>query len=76
MNNAIEIQTSLARENDVNKALLAWVGLYGGTIIYGANETFTLEVAGMSAEDACDILVECEIINPIEDIWTCIQLQT
>lgn len=70
----VRIECSFVRSIEVNRRLLEFVSLWDGHQIRYTSETcLVLLSKTFTGTELADMLVEAEIINPIEEDWTCSQ---
>ena len=68
----VRIECSLVRSIEVNRGLLEFVGLWDGCQVRYTGETvLILHSNQFTGAELADMLVEAEIINPIEEDWIC-----
>lgn len=68
----VRIEATPGRCNVINRGLLEFVGLCGGShVVYEGETTLTLHNREFSGPELADLLVEAEVIDPTKDEWTC-----
>lgn len=68
----VRIECSFVRSVEVNRGLLEFVSLWDECQVCYTGETcLILHSKQFTGAELCDMLIEAEIINPIEEEWTC-----
>lgn len=68
----VRIECSLVRSDEVNRGLLEFVSTWQGCQVrYTGDTTLILHSNQFTGNELADMLVEAEIINPIEEDWIC-----